>query len=141
LVLVLSVFNGFEDLLSGLFSNFNPDIKVEIARGKSFYPNQDDIKQIESFDNVYAISQTLEEVSIFKYSGSQEIGSIKGVDENFVKVTAIDTTLREGSFVLHKDSIDYAVLGAGMRNKLSVNIKDEFSSLTVYTAKKKKKRT
>jgi lipoprotein-releasing system permease protein len=141
LVLVLSVFNGFEDLLSGLFSNFNPDIKVEIARGKSFYPNQDDIKQIESLDNVYAISQTLEEVSIFKYSGSQEIGSIKGVDENFVKVTAIDTTLREGSFVLHKDSIDYAVLGAGMRNKLSVNIKDEFSSLTVYTAKKKKKRS
>lgn len=141
LVLVLSVFNGFEDLLSGLFSNFNPDIKVEIARGKSFYPNQDDIKQIESLDNVYAISQTLEEVSIFKYSGSQEIGSIKGVDENFVKVTAIDTTLREGSFVLHKDSIDYAVLGSGMRNKLSVNIKDEFSSLTVYTAKKKKKRS
>ena len=139
LVLVLSVFNGFEDLLSGLFSNFNPDIKIEVARGKSFEPNQDDIKQIESLDNVYAISQTLEEVAIFKYKGSQDFGSIKGVDENFIKVTAMDTTLREGRFVLHRDSIDYAILGAGMRNKLSVNIEDEFSSLTVYTAKKRKR--
>ena len=139
LVLVLSVFNGFEDLLSGLFSNFNPDIKVEIAEGKSFTPNEDDIKQIESLENVYAISQTLEEVAIFKYNGSQDFGSIKGVDEDFIKVTAIDTTLREGHYVLQKDSIDYAILGAGMRNKLSVNIQDEFSSLTVYTAKKRKK--
>jgi len=141
LVLVLSVFNGFEDLLSGLFSNFNPDIKVEIARGKSFEPNQEDIKQIGSLDNVYAISQTLEEVAMFKYNGSQDIGSIKGVDRNFIKVTAIDTTLREGDFVLRKDSFDYAILGAGMRNKLSVNIEDEFSALTVYTAKKKSKKT
>ncbi len=141
LVLVLSVFNGFEDLLSGLFSNFNPDIKVEIALGKSFAPNEDDIKQIESLDNVVALSQTLEEVAIFKYNGSQDFGSIKGVDDNFLKVTAVDTTLREGTFLLAKDSIDYAVLGSGMRNKLSVNIEDEFSSLTVYSAKKRKSKT
>lgn len=140
LVLVLSVFNGFEDLLSGLFSNFNPDIKVEIALGKSFEPNQDDIKQINAIANVEALSKTLEEVSIFKYNGSQDFGSIKGVDENFIKVTSMDTTLKEGVFMLSKDSIDFAVLGSGMRNKLSVNIEDKFSSLTVYTAKKKKKK-
>ncbi len=139
LVLVLSVFNGFEDLLSGLFSNFNPDIKVEILKGKSFFPNQDEIKKIESLDNVYAVSQTLEEIAIFKYNGSQDFGSIKGVDQHFTEVTAVDTTLKEGAFLLYKDSINFAVLGAGMRNKLSVNIEDEFSPLTVYTRKKKKK--
>ncbi len=141
LVLVLSVFNGFEDLISGFFSNFNPDIKIEIVEGKSFKPNQDQIKQITALDDVVTISQTLEEVAIFKYNGSQDFGILKGVDENFVSVTAIDTTLREGSFVLQKDSISYAVLGSGMRNKLSVHVDDEFSSLTVYTAKKKNNRS
>ena len=141
LVLVLSVFNGFEDLISGLFSNFNPDIKIEVVEGKSFIPNEDKIKQISSLDNVQAVSKTLEEVAIFKYSGSQDFGIIKGVDDQYVAVTAIDTTLREGSFLLQKDSISYAVLGSGMRNKLAVHVDDEFSSLTVYTAKKKKSRS
>jgi lipoprotein-releasing system permease protein len=141
LVLVLSVFNGFEDLISGLFSNFNPDIKIEVVKGKSFIPNEEQIKQISSLDNVLAVSKTLEEVAIFEYSGSQDFGKIKGVDDQFVAVTSIDTTLREGSFLLQKDSIPYAILGAGMRNKLSVHVEDEFSSLTVYTAKKKKSRS
>ncbi len=141
LVLVLSVFNGFEDLISGLFSNFNPDIKIELVKGKSFTPNQDKIKQIKSLSNVSAVSQTLEEVSIFKYSGSQEIGLLKGVDNQYVAVTSIDTTIRDGIFRLQKDSIPYAVLGAGMRNKLSVHVDDEFSSLTVFSLKKKKSRS
>ncbi len=141
LVLVLSVFNGFEDLISGLFSNFNPDIKIEIVKGKSFLPNEEKIKQITSLDNVAAVSKTLEEVAIFEYSGSQDFGKIKGVDNQFVAVTAIDTTLREGTFLLQKDSIPYAILGAGMRNKLSVHVDDQFSSLSVYTAKKKKSRS
>ena len=141
LVLVLSVFNGFEDLISGLFSNFNPDIKIEIVEGKSFMPNEEKIKQITALANVSAVAKTLEEVAIFEYSGSQDYGIIKGVDKQYVSVTAIDTTLREGSFVLQKDSIPYAVLGSGMRNKLSVHVEDEFTSLTVYTAKKKKSRS
>lgn len=139
LVLVLSVFNGFEDLLSGLFSNFNPDIKVEIAKGKTFNPNQEEILEIKSLENVYALSQTLEEVAIFKYNGSQDFGSIKGVDPEFIQVTSIDTTLKEGKYLLSRDSLEFAILGSGMRNKLSVNIEDNFSSLTVYTAKKRKR--
>lgn len=141
LVLVLSVFNGFEDLLSGLFSNFNPDIKIEILEGKSFEPHDEKIKDIFDLENVLAIAQTLEEVAIFKYNGAQTFGSIKGVDDQFRVVNDLDSTLREGVYLLKKDSIDYAVLGAGMRNKLSVNIEDEFSALTVYSAKKKKKKS
>jgi len=141
LILVLSVFNGFEDLLSGLFSNFNPDIKIEVLQGKSFEADVEKINEILDIENVLAISQSLEEVAIFKYNGAQNFGSIKGVDDQFRIVNSLDTTLREGVFLLEKDSVNYAILGAGMRNKLSVNIKDEFSPLTVYSAKKKKRKS
>ena len=149
LVLVLSVFNGFEDLITGLFSNFNPDVKIEIVKGKTFEEDQSKIAQLQKIDGILSISRTIEEVAIFEYKGIQDFGIIKGVDENFVTVTSIDSTLREGHYVLQKkrngneglDSTaitEYAVLGAGMRNKLSVNVNDVYTPLTVYMAKNKK---
>ncbi len=149
LVLVLSVFNGFEDLITGLFSNFNPDIKVEPIKGKTFAEDVFDINDLIDIDGVSAVSKTIEEVAIFEYKGSQDFGILKGVDEHFVKVTSIDSTLREGNYTLQKELRfkekgdtssfrEYAVLGAGMRNKLKVNIEDYYSAITVYMGTNKK---
>ncbi len=149
LVLVLSVFNGFEDLITGLFSNFNPDVKIETIKGKTFDEDQSKIAQLQKIDGVLSVSRTIEEVAIFEYKGIQDFGIIKGVDESFVAVTSIDSTLREGHYVLQQqrngikglDSTavtEYAVLGAGMRNKLSVNVEDVYTPLTVYMAKNTK---
>ena len=149
LVLVLSVFNGFEDLITGLFSDFNPDIKVAPAKGKTFSEDTYDINQLLKVEGVKSISKTLEEVAIFEYKGSQDFGILKGVDEHFLEVTHLDSTLTEGKFVLQKElrfkeegdtssMREYAILGAGMKNKLRVNTKDYYSALTVYMAKNKK---
>ena len=137
LILVLSVFNGFEDLLTGLFSSFNPDVKVLPANSKLFRPDSAALAQIKEIDGILFVSSTLEEVAFFEYKGSQDFGVLKGVDEYFDEVTGIDTTLREGKYILDQGDRSMAVMGVFMRNSLSVNIDDDFSSLNVYMAKRK----
>ncbi len=138
LVLVLSVFNGFEDLLSGMFSSFNPDIKVEIKQGKTFPLDAAKIKALEALPEVSIVSQTLEETALFDYKDVQVFGTLKGVDEQFHLVTGIDSTVREGLYRFQDGRKDLVVMGLGMRNKLSVNIDDALSTLNVYMPKRKK---
>lgn len=138
LILVLSVFNGFEDLLSGLFSNFNPDVKVTLVKGKTFSVDSIDLEQVLQIDGIETVSQSLEEVAFFEYQENQDFGSIKGVDVYYKDVTAIDSTLREGSYVLEKGEREFLVLGAGMRMKLGVNVENRFDPITVYMPKRKK---
>ena len=80
LVLVLSVFNGFEDLILGLFSRFNPDVKISATVGKTFVPDSLKLEEIKALAGVDVISQTLEEVAFFEYRESQDFGTLKGVD-------------------------------------------------------------
>ncbi len=136
LILVLSVFNGFEELISGLFGAFNPDVKITPARGKTFIPDDTLLLQLSEVDGVLKVSKSLEEVAFFEYKGSRDFGIIKGVDEVYSQVTRIDSTIREGKMEFKKGDRQQAVLGIGMRNKLSVNIDDEFTPVTVYMAKK-----
>lgn len=134
LILVLSVFNGFEDLLSNLFGYFNPEIKVIPAKGKTFQPDSLVLAEIRQLPDVAVLSETLEEIAVFEYDGSQVSGILKGVDEVYPRVNDIDSTLREGEFRLQGGDRNFAVLGAGMRNKLSVNINNPLASLTIYMA-------
>jgi len=136
LVLVLSVFNGFEDLIAGLFSKFNPDVKVAPVRGKTFEPDSATLQRLLQLDEVLHLSQTLEEVAFFEYRESQDFGILKGVDSNFARVTGIDSTVVEGVYKLREGRRYLAVLGAGMRNKLTVNTGDVFEPLKVFMAKR-----
>ncbi|GAB4492814.1 MAG: FtsX-like permease family protein [Saprospiraceae bacterium] len=132
LVLVLSVFNGFEDLLSGLFGHFNPQIKITPAKGKVFEADSLVLEKIKAVPGVLYVSETLEEIAFFEYEGSQDFGILKGVDDVFARVNNIDSTVREGKYQLKEDDRNCAVLGAGVRNKLSVNVENVLSAMTVY---------
>ncbi len=137
-MLVLSVFNGFEDLILGLFSQFNPDVKITVAEGKTFEPDPEQLAQLRALPSVAEVSESLEEVAYFEYRDSRDIGIIKGVDSVYHYVTGIDSTLFEGSFQLKQGDRYLAVLGGGMRNKLQVDVEDPFEVLNVYMAKRKK---
>jgi len=139
LILILSVFNGFEGLLSGLFNAFNPDIKVSPIEGKFFDYDEEKIKKLTAIDGVLAASATIEEVTIFEYRGSQEVGMIKGVDRSYRAVTGLDTLFIDGEYAIQDDNIHYGMLGIGMKNKLSININDKLSPITAYMLTKKKK--
>lgn len=134
LILVLSVFNGFEDLLSGLFGHFNPQIKVTPAKGKTFEADSLMMVKIKGISGVAVVSETLEEIAFFEYEGSQDFGAMKGVDSLFAHVTGIDsdTIILEGEYLLKKDGRNCAVVGAGLRNKLTVNVNNPIGTITVY---------
>jgi len=139
MILLLSVFNGLEDLLTGFFNNYNPDVKVLPVKGKSFSPDSTQIAELEKIDGVLKVAKTLEEIAIFEYDGAQKIvGVIKGVDENFNKVNTIDTIIQEGKYSFNQDGRNMAVIGGGVARKLSVNIDDFLTPITIYMAKRKK---
>ncbi len=138
LILILSVFNGFEGLISSLFNAFNPDIKIEANEGKFFSLDSSTLLQIKAIDGVKYVSRSLEEVALFEYKGTQEIGIIKGVDDQFQKATNLDSFIVNGNYVLNKNRIQYGVIGAGMRNKLSLNIDDKLNPISVYMPLKKR---
>ncbi len=138
LILVLSVFNGFEDLIMQLFSNFNPDIKVTAAEGKTFEMDSSLLLRLEQLEGIAKVSQSLEEIAFFEYGNSQTFGILKGVDEHYSEITGIDSTVREGQYLLRDEERYFTVLGVGMRNKLSVNIDNPFTPLNIYMPRRKK---
>jgi lipoprotein-releasing system permease protein len=132
LILVLSVFNGFEDLLGGLFGFFNPDLKVIPAKGKTFEADSTLMLRIKSINGVVVVSQTLEEIAFFEYEGAQDFGTLKGVDEHFARVNNIDSTVREGKYSLLEGDRNLVVVGAGLRNKLNIQVENGLASLNIY---------
>ncbi len=132
LILVLSVFNGFEDLLSGLFGYFNPEIKVLPAKGKTFSRDSLQLAQLRAVPGVLYVSETLEEIAFFEYEGSQDFGTLKGVDTVFPAINHIDSTIQEGEYLLQSEDRHFAVVGAGLRNKLSINVLNPLATMTVY---------
>ena len=139
LILILSVFNGFESLLSGLLNDFNPDIKVTPQEGKFFELDDSLYLGLTQIEGVEVVSRTIQEIAFFEYNNVQEVGEIKGVDENFSRVTRVDSTMRKGKFVLKERGINYGVLGMGLSNKLGVNLNDGITAMKVYMPLRKKK--
>ncbi len=138
LILVLSVFNGFQDLLLTLFSNFNPPIKVTPVKGKTFSPDSIALDDILKLESVEYVSKTLEEVTFFVFEDRQKDGLIKGVDTVFHKVTGIDSTIREGTYLLERDAISFGVFGIGIANQLGIEVGDAFNSVDVYMPRKRR---
>lgn len=139
MILILSVFNGFEALIKDIVDDFNPDLKLELIEGKRFDIDDALVTQLMDIKGIEAMSKTIEEVALFEYNGIQEAGIIKGVDEMFPIVTAIDSTLDEGKYIVDDEDAYYAVTGYGLARKLSMNIDDFSTSLIIYLPKRKKK--
>ena len=138
LILVLSVFNGLETLITGYLNAFNPDLKVSPITGKNFSMDSIPLAEIAKIPGIERFSLSLEEVALFEYKGSQEVGIIKGVDSSYVAVTDIDKAMRSGDFQLGGPGSSFAVLGAGMAGKLGINYQDRLNPITIYMPKRKK---
>jgi len=139
MIIVLSVFNGFESLIAGMINRFNPDLKVTPVEGKHFMPDSTTIASIKALPAVSAISFTLEETALFEYDGVQDFGVIKGVDDQYREVTRIDSGMTEGRFLLADSTTKYAVLGAGIRSKLGVSVRDLITPMFIYLPNRKQR--
>jgi ABC-type Zn uptake system ZnuABC Zn-binding protein ZnuA/ABC-type lipoprotein release transport system permease subunit len=117
----LSVFNGFRELTSTLFSVFDPELKITPVEGKVFDPTTPEMKQICEFPEIRLVCEVLEEKAIVQYSDRQDVSVLKGVDTTFNQLVSIDTAIIDGEFLLSEDEFFYAILGIGLASTLGVN--------------------
>jgi lipoprotein-releasing system permease protein len=134
LVIVMSVFNGFEDLTRKLYSIFDPDLKVTVAAGKYFTADSVKLQQLQADPDILAFSQTVEENVLVEYGRQQEIAILKGVDDQYRHVTGIDTMMHEGQFLLWENSTPQSVIGLTMAYKLRVGL-DFITPLHFYAVR------
>lgn len=122
MICMLSVFNGFEGLVSSLTSRFDPDLRLQPAIGKTFHDNDTLRSLLLSHPDVDAVGVTLEETVMLNYGGHQLPARMKGVDATFEQVTCIDSILLgEDGFLLKDEVADYCILGAGLASVVGIN--------------------
>ena len=131
LIVVLSVFNGFEGLVLSLYNSFYPDIEVTAIAGKTFEENPAVMKHILQLDGVYSLSRVLEENAYLEYGEQAQLGTIKGVDENYNNVTTVSHFVRDGKFQVKDSSLNYAIIGANIAVPLNINIDRSMEPLRI----------
>lgn len=122
LVVILSVFNGFDELVSSLINSFNPDLKVIPATGKTFIPSSDTLAMIKDIPRVYDVSSALEDRALVRYDEQQTTAVVKGVSANYYSISGIDSMIVEGYFDPSAAYEPTALIGRGIRIYLNVNV-------------------
>jgi len=135
LIVVLSVFNGFDSLVHSLFNSFDPDLKITIKEGKRFSSDLPSIEELKNTEGVLYLSEVVEENALLKYGKKQYIATIKGVSEDFLKMSGIDTMIIEGNFSLKQGKNEYAVVGQGIAIKLNIGL-NFVNPIVVYVPKR-----
>jgi lipoprotein-releasing system permease protein len=138
LIVVLSTFNGFEELATSLYNSFFPDLTVTAVRGKTFADQATLRNKIATSQDVAALTRTLEENAYIKYVDKDYICTVKGVDAQYDSVTDVKSHTKIGKFVLSDSSYQYAVLGANIYAALNVDVARSLYPLEITVPKKGK---
>lgn len=136
LIIVLSVFNGFQDIVESLFNSFDPDLKITAIKGKSFDANQLNRDKIIEIPGVLRYTEVVEETALLKFRGKQYLATMKGVSPDYETLSGLDTMLIDGELKLTKDGSPFAILGFGIAYTLGIGGHDQPEPLTVYLPKR-----
>ena len=135
-VLVLSVFNGFEDLVKSLYSNFYADIRIIPVKGKTLTLTADQILSIKNFTGVKSISLVVEEKALLQNGELQTVVFLKGVDDNYSNVSGVPAKMQNGDFKTGDAENPLLILGSGIENAIGVEADKNLLPLTVFLPKK-----
>ena len=136
LIVVLSVFNGFEGLVLSLYNSFYPDLQVVAIQGKTFEQNPDLQLRLLKLKGVDAISETVEENAYLEYGNEAQLATIKGVDDNYNQVTDVKNYVRRGQFLLYDSNAQYAVIGANLSFPMAINVERGMEPLRITVPRK-----
>ena len=137
MIFVLSVFNGFNVVISDMIHQLSPDLNISAVKGKTIKLNDfplDKLKEIKGIDYVFP---TITEDVLFKNSNKQQIGQVKGVPQDYNKIDRVrGTILNDTTFDVSYNNFNYGIPGAGMAYFLGINVYQPYSSIQVYVPKR-----
>jgi len=136
LIVVLSVFNGFEDVIKSLYFTFDADLQISPVKGKTIHYKTFPHAKISELEGVRGISEIVEEDALLKYSNKQYIARIKGVSASFVDLSRIDTMVVNGAFILKEGNSSFAVVGAGVAWSLDIYPQNISNLLSIFVPKR-----
>jgi lipoprotein-releasing system permease protein len=136
LILVLSVFNGFEGLVKGLYSSFYPEIRISPVSGKQINLTAEQIRRIRSIKGIANVSYYVEEKALLRHGESQSIISLKGVDDQYTRVNPMEQHIVKGSFNTGTADQALLILGAGIESAVGVQTDRNIIPLEVYLPRK-----
>jgi lipoprotein-releasing system permease protein len=133
LIIILSVFNGFEGLVKSLYSSFYPSVKVTPISGKTLQLTADQLKKIAGVKGVAHMTEVIEEKAVLRYGdGEQTIAILKGVDSNYNKVASVDRSIANGRYDVGDELAYRAVLGIDLEMALGIDVERSLVPITVY---------
>jgi lipoprotein-releasing system permease protein len=138
LIIVLSVFNGLEGLLRSLYTSFDPEIKIELVKGKSFEMTEELLSKIKSITGVGIVTEVIEDYAYVRFRDADMVVTMKGVSDNFIDQHRLDNHLVDGELVLRENGMMYAIIGRGVQYALSIGIEENIFPLQVFYIKNTK---
>jgi lipoprotein-releasing system permease protein len=111
LIMVLSVFNGLNVLIKGLYNSFDPDLKIQVVEGKYFEQDEINLTKITAIEGVSVCVPTFEESVLLRYNDQQCVATIKGVGQDFERLTQIDQHIVDGKYRLSSGETAFTVVG------------------------------
>ena len=136
LVVVLSAFNGLERLVGGMYSSFQPDIRIELREGKTFYIDSLPESTIRVIEGIKYLSPSIEETILLKYKEAQFFVTAKGVTDEFLDMSGLDSMIYDGTLKIQEDGVNFIVLGYGVADQLNVFLNHVFEPIKTYAAKR-----
>ena len=137
LIIVLSVFNGFEGLVKGMYTDFYADIRIAPVTGKIIQLSPAQIDQIKKIKSIDAVSLVAEEKAVLVNGDYQSIVFIKGVDENFTATNNITAHIVNGAYDLGTAEKPKIVIGAGIENATGIDIERHLYPVTLFLPNRK----
>lgn len=123
LVCVLSVFNGFQGVIEGLFGKFDAQLQVTVNEGKSFNPQIPSVQSLYKMPEIKVICEVVQDNALLIFSDKQTPAVIKGVEENYTQLNAMDEILLDGEFKLYDGVFDMGVAGVGLAQTLGCGVR------------------
>jgi len=135
LIVILSFYNGLENLIFSMYSAFTPELRIEAREGKGFVVDSALADRLKKFPEVSAYREVLQERVLLRYGDAQYIATLKGTTADRT-LQSMDTLLQNGRFTLHQGDEDYAVMGARVQGTLGISLRDESRRIEVFSPRK-----
>ncbi|TAE26841.1 MAG: ABC transporter permease [Cytophagales bacterium] len=129
LVVVLSVFNGMVELNRTLFRSVEADLTIKPRQGKRFVATPGLLTKLQQATNAELITPIIQDNALARYNGAQTVVTVKGVDNNYLKRSQLDSALVDGRFRLQTNGINYAIVADGIRNDLGISVENILTPL------------